>query len=143
MKSRTVLARPSRPGGNFILHHPWGAGLRNGRERFGKKHAAESARGQLQPTSGDVILNGQSVYQNLDVLKQYISYMPQQDASTNISPLAKTCCLRRRFALRTSHAGTRGRRLEAKLVELGLGERRDAVVEAPRVSTQRWRNGNV
>src|SRR5438552_6378423 len=36
--------------------------------------------GQLQPTSGEVLLNGQSLYRNLDVLKQYVSYMPQQDA---------------------------------------------------------------
>src|SRR5213079_3660338 len=46
----------------------------------GKSTLLKVLAGQLQPTSGDVFLNGQSVYQNVDVLKQYVSYMPQQDA---------------------------------------------------------------
>src|SRR5437764_123203 len=46
----------------------------------GKSTLLRVLAGQLQPTSGDVLLNGQSLYRNLDVLKQYISYMPQQDA---------------------------------------------------------------
>src|SRR5436189_603358 len=46
----------------------------------GKSTLLRVLAGQLQPTSGEVILNGQSLYQNLDALKQYLSYMPQQDA---------------------------------------------------------------
>src|SRR2546429_5252610 len=46
----------------------------------GKSTLMRVLAGQLQPSSGDVFLNGQSVYQNLDALKQYLSYMPQQDA---------------------------------------------------------------
>src|SRR5689334_23237835 len=46
----------------------------------GKSTLLRVLAGQLQPTSGDVILNGQSLYPTLDTLKRYISYMPQQDA---------------------------------------------------------------
>src|SRR6185437_5317233 len=46
----------------------------------GKSTLLKVLAGQLQPTSGDVVLNGQSLYSNLDTLKRYISYMPQQDA---------------------------------------------------------------
>src|SRR5207253_9638682 len=46
----------------------------------GKSTLLKVLAGQLQPTSGEVILNGQSLYPNLDAHKRYISYMPQQDA---------------------------------------------------------------
>ncbi|HEX4653903.1 MAG TPA: ATP-binding cassette domain-containing protein, partial [Candidatus Udaeobacter sp.] len=46
----------------------------------GKSTLMRVLAGQLQPTGGDVFLNGQPLYQNLDALKQYVSYMPQQDA---------------------------------------------------------------
>jgi ABC-type multidrug transport system ATPase subunit len=54
--------------------------LRDGRERIGKSTLLKVLAGQLQPTSGQVILNGQSLYPNLDALKRYVSYMPQEDA---------------------------------------------------------------
>src|SRR6201981_1306744 len=46
----------------------------------GKSTLMRVLAGQLQATSGEVLLNGQSLYRNLDVLKQYVSYTPQQDA---------------------------------------------------------------
>ncbi len=97
----------------------------------GKSTLLRVLAGQLQPTSGDVILNGQSVYQNLDVLKQYISYMPQQDAFDEHLTIGENLLFA--AAIRAPHLSRRdrGRRLEAKLVELGLGERRDAVVGSP------------
>src|SRR5947207_4210221 len=42
----------------------------------GKSTLLKVLAGQLQPTSGQVILNGQSLYPNLDALKRYVSYMP-------------------------------------------------------------------
>ena len=97
----------------------------------GKSTLLRVLAGQLQPTSGDVILNGQSLYQNVDTLKQYISYMPQQDAFDEHLTIGENLLFA--AAIRAPHLSRRdrSRRLEAKLVELGLGERRDAVVGSP------------
>src|SRR5581483_6655985 len=46
----------------------------------GKSTLLKVLAGQLQPTSGQVFLNGQSLYPNLDNLKRYVSYIPQEDA---------------------------------------------------------------
>jgi ABC-type multidrug transport system ATPase subunit len=97
----------------------------------GKSTLLRVLAGQLQPTSGDVFLNGQSLYQNLDTLKQYVSYMPQQDAFDEQLTIGENLLFA--AAIRAPHLSRRdrNRRLEAKLVELGLGERRDAVVGSP------------
>jgi len=97
----------------------------------GKSTLLRVLAGQLQPTSGDVFLNGQSLYQNLDTLKQYVSYMPQQDTFDEQLTIGENLLFA--AAIRAPHLSRRdrSRRLEAKLVELGLGERRDAVVGSP------------
>ncbi|PYL07881.1 MAG: hypothetical protein DME33_09020 [Verrucomicrobia bacterium] len=94
----------------------------------GKSTLMRVLAGQLQPTSGAVILNGQSLYQNLDVLKHYVSYMPQQDAFDEQLTIGENLMFA--AAIRAPHLSRRDRtrRLDAKLIELGLGERRDAVV---------------
>src|ERR1700716_4694354 len=46
----------------------------------GKSTLLKVLAGQLQPTSGKIYLNGRSLYPNLDDLKHYISYVPQEDA---------------------------------------------------------------
>ena len=101
----------------------------------GKSTLLRVLAGQLQPTSGDVILNGQSLYPNLDRLKRYISYMPQQDAFDEHLTIGEN--LQFAAAIRAPHLSRRDRmrRLEAKLIELGLGERRDAVVGSPEKKT--------
>jgi len=101
----------------------------------GKSTLLRVLAGQLQPTSGDVILNGQSLYQNLDALKQYISYMPQQDAFDEHLTIGENLLFA--AAIRAPHLSRRdrSRRLDAKLIELGLGERRDAVVGSPESKT--------
>src|SRR5947208_1993707 len=94
----------------------------------GKSTLLKVLAGQLQPTIGEVILNGQSLYPNLDVLKRYISYMPQTDAFDEHLTIGEN--LQFAAAIRSPHLSRRDRtrRLDAKLIELGLGERRDAVV---------------
>jgi ABC-type multidrug transport system ATPase subunit/ABC-type multidrug transport system permease subunit len=97
----------------------------------GKSTLLRVLAGQLQPTSGDVILNGQSLYQNVDTLKQYISYMPQQDAFDEHLTIGENLMFAAEIRAPQLSRRDRSRRLEAKLVELGLGERRDAVVGSP------------
>jgi ABC transport system ATP-binding/permease protein len=94
----------------------------------GKSTLLKVLAGQLQPTNGDILLNGQSLYRNLDVLKHYISYMPQQDAFDEHLTIGEN--LQFAAAIRAPHLSRRDRvrRLDAKLIELGLSERKDAVV---------------
>src|SRR5438270_2483475 len=96
----------------------------------GKSTLLKVLAGQLQPTSCDVFLNGRSLYPHLDDLKKYISYIPQEDAFDEHLTIGEN--LQFAAAIRSPHLSRRDRmrRLEAKLVELGLGERRDAVVGA-------------
>jgi ABC-type multidrug transport system ATPase subunit len=96
----------------------------------GKSTLMRVLAGQLQPSSGDIFLNGRSLYPNLDELKKYISYIPQEDAFDEHLTIGEN--LQFAAAIRSPHLSRRDRvrRLEAKLVELGLGERRDAVVGA-------------
>jgi len=96
----------------------------------GKSTLLRVLAGQLQPTSGQIFLNGRSLYPNLDDLKKYISYIPQEDAFDEHLTIGEN--LQFAAAIRSPHLSRRDRmrRLEAKLVELGLGERRDAVVGA-------------
>jgi ABC-type multidrug transport system ATPase subunit len=94
----------------------------------GKSTLLKVLAGQLQPGSGQIFLNGQSLYPSLDVLKRYLSYIPQEDAFDEHLTIGEN--LQFAAAIRSPHLSRRDRmrRLEAKLVELGLGERRDAVV---------------
>src|SRR2546426_2219333 len=101
----------------------------------GKSTLLKVLAGQLQPTSGQVFLNGQSLYRHLDHLKRYISYVPQEDAFDEHLTIGEN--LQFAAAIRAPHLSRRdrSRRLEPKLVELGLGERRDAVVGSPESKT--------
>ena len=94
----------------------------------GKSTLLKVLAGQLQPTSGQIFLNGQSLYPNLDELKRYVSYIPQEDAFDEHLTIGEN--LQFAAAIRSPHLSRRDRmrRLEGKLIELGLGERRDAVV---------------
>src|SRR5260370_23712924 len=85
----------------------------------GKSTLMRVLAGQLQPSSGEVLLNGQSLYGNLDVLKHYVSYMPPQDAS--YEHLTTVENLQFAAAMRAPHLSKRDRirRLDAKLIELG------------------------
>jgi ABC-type multidrug transport system ATPase subunit len=94
----------------------------------GKSTLLKVLAGQLQPRGGNVFLNAQSLYPHLDELKRYVSYVPQEDAFDEHLTIGEN--LHFAAAIRSPHLSRRDRlrRLEAKLIELGLGERRDAVV---------------
>ena len=97
----------------------------------GKSTLLKVLGGQIQPSSGHVLLNDQSLYDNLDDLKRYVSYIPQEDAFDENLTIGEN--LQFAAAIRSPHLSHRDRtrRLESKLVELGLSERRDSVVGSP------------
>ena len=97
----------------------------------GKSTLLKVLGGQLQPTSGQVRLNDHSLYDNLDELKRYVSYIPQEDAFDENLTIGEN--LQFAAAIRSPHLSRRDRtrRLEGKLVELGLSERKDSVVGSP------------
>ena len=97
----------------------------------GKSTLMKVLGGQLEPTQGQVLLNGQPLYHNLDQLKRYISYIPQEDAFDEHLTIGEN--LQFAAAIRSPHLSRRDRtrRLEGKLIELGLSERRDSIVGSP------------
>ena len=97
----------------------------------GKSTLMKVLGGQLQPSRGQVLLNDRPLYENLDQLKGYISYVPQEDAFDEHLTIGEN--LQFAAAIRAPHLSGRDltRRLEGKLVELGLSERRDSIVGSP------------
>ncbi|MDQ2660169.1 MAG: ATP-binding cassette domain-containing protein, partial [Verrucomicrobiota bacterium] len=97
----------------------------------GKSTLLKVLGGQIQPTGGQVLLNDRSLYDHLDELKRYVSYIPQEDAFDENLTIEEN--LEFAAAIRSPHLSQRdlSRRLESKLVELGLSERRDSVVGSP------------
>ncbi len=97
----------------------------------GKSTLMRVLGGQLQPGRGEVLLNGQPLYENLDALKRYVSYIPQEDAFDEHLTIGEN--LHFAAAIRSPHLSRRdrNRRLDAKLIELGLSERRDSIVGPP------------
>ncbi|HEX8313115.1 MAG TPA: ATP-binding cassette domain-containing protein, partial [Chthoniobacteraceae bacterium] len=97
----------------------------------GKSTLMRAIAGQLQPTSGEVLLNGQPLYKDVDALKRFLAYIPQDDAFDDHLTIAENMTFA--AAIRSPHLSSRdrSRRIEGKLVELGLVERRDAIVGSP------------
>ncbi|MBA2241293.1 MAG: ATP-binding cassette domain-containing protein, partial [Chthoniobacterales bacterium] len=97
----------------------------------GKSTLLKVLGGQIQPAGGQVLLNDQSLYHNLDDLKRYVSYIPQEDAFDENLTIGEN--LQFAAAIRSPHLSQRdrARRLESKLVELGLSERKHSVVGSP------------
>jgi ABC-type multidrug transport system ATPase subunit len=94
----------------------------------GKSTLLKAICGQGQPTTGAVLLNGQSLYNNLETLRGYVAYVPQDDAFDEHLTILEN--LDYAAAIRSPHlsAKDRRRRIDSKLIELGLSERRDSVV---------------
>ena len=97
----------------------------------GKSTLLRVLGGQQQPTRGQILLNNQALYDNLDSLKRYVSYIPQDDAFDEHLTIGEN--LQFAAAIRSPHLSRRDRtrRLEGKLIELGLSERRDSIVGSP------------
>src|SRR6202007_1634202 len=94
----------------------------------GKSTLLKTVCGQLAPTSGSVLLNGQSLYNQVEALREYVAYIPQDDAFDEHLTILEN--LDYAAAIRSPHltAKDRLRRVDGKLIELGLSERRDSLV---------------
>jgi ABC-type multidrug transport system ATPase subunit len=94
----------------------------------GKSTLLKTICGQGQPTNGAILLNGESLYSNLETLRGYVAYIPQDDAFDEHLSILEN--LDYAAAIRSPHlsAKDRLRRIDSKLIELGLSERRDSVV---------------
>lgn len=97
----------------------------------GKSTLLRALAGQFQVQQGEILLNSQPFYSDLENLKRYISYIPQDDAFDELLTIEEN--LDFAAAIRAPHLSMRdrARRIEGKLVELGLSERRDSVVGNP------------
>ena len=94
----------------------------------GKSTLMRVLAGQLQPQQGEVLLNGQSLYVDLDALRGYVAHIPQEDAFDEHLTIEEN--LEFAAAIRAPHLtnSDRSRRIDGKLVELGLSERRNNLV---------------
>ena len=94
----------------------------------GKSTLLRALSGQFQPIQGEVLLNNRSLYLNLDSLVQYITYIPQYDAFDENLTIEENLTFA--AAIRAPHLSRRERtrRIDGKLAELGLNERRKEVV---------------
>ena len=97
----------------------------------GKSTLLRCLSGQLPPNQGEVLLNAQSLYPNLDRLKHFISYIPQDDAFDDHLTIEENISFA--AAIRSPHLSRRdrSRRIDGKLSELGLSERRSNIVGSP------------
>jgi ABC-type multidrug transport system ATPase subunit len=94
----------------------------------GKSTLLKAICGQNLPTNGSVLLNGRSLYDNLEALRSYVAYIPQDDAFDEQLTILEN--LNYAAAIRSPHLSLkdRMRRIDSKLIELGLSERRDSIV---------------
>lgn len=94
----------------------------------GKSSLLRALAGQFPPVRGEVLFNGLSLYDHFDRLKQYVTYIPQFDAFDENLTIGEN--LDFAAAIRSPYLSRRerGRRIDGKLAELGLNERRDSVV---------------
>ncbi len=94
----------------------------------GKSTLLRALAGQFQPVAGEVLLNQRSLYAHLDPLLQYITYIPQYEAFDEQLTIEENLSFA--AAIRAPHLSRRERqrRIDSKMAELGLNERRKEVV---------------
>lgn len=94
----------------------------------GKSTLLRAIAGRLPPSRGEVLMNGQPLYENIEELKRFIAFVPQDDAFDDHLTVDEN--LRYAAAIRSPHLGKpdRERRVDSRLIELGLAERRDVIV---------------
>jgi ABC-type multidrug transport system ATPase subunit/ABC-type transport system involved in cytochrome c biogenesis permease component len=101
----------------------------------GKSTLMRAIAGQFPLSQGDIFFNGRSLTSNYEALRRYVTYIPQHDAFDEHLTIEEN--LNFAAALRMPHLSRaeRLRRIDGKLAELGLNERRGYVVGAPHKKT--------
>jgi ABC transport system ATP-binding/permease protein len=101
----------------------------------GKSTLLRAVAGQFRPDQGEVLFNDASLYHNFEALKQYVALIPQFDAFDEHLTISEN--LDFAAAIRSPHLSRseRRRRIDVKLAELGLNERRDSLVGSPHKKT--------
>jgi len=94
----------------------------------GKSTFMRALAGQFPPSQGEVLFNGRSLYKNYSLLRRYVTYIPQEDAFDEHLTIEENLSFA--AALRAPYLSgrERARRIDGKLAELGLNERRNYVV---------------
>ena len=94
----------------------------------GKSTLLRTLAGDFQPAQGEVRLNDHALYAHHESLRQYITYIPQYEAFDEQLTIEENLSFA--AALRAPHLSRRerARRIDSKLAELGLNERRKNVV---------------
>ncbi len=90
----------------------------------GKSTLIRALAGHLQPSSGNVLINGHDLYKNLAAIQHYVSYIPQEDTFDPLLSVEEN--INCASAIRCPHMSLTQRREhgDSILVELGLSERR-------------------
>jgi len=91
----------------------------------GKSTLLRILAGHLRPEEGRVMLNGINLFDQEETLRHYISFMPQDDAFDPLLTVNENVSYSAAFRAPHHSSADRKRRVDAKLVELGLRERRD------------------
>ena len=97
----------------------------------GKSSLLRILAGHLRPQQGRVLMNGQPLYDRLPRLCPYISYIPHEDAFDPLLTVQENLACA--ATMRSPHLHRRdiARRVDAKLIELGLNERRSRAAGLP------------
>ena len=97
----------------------------------GKSSLLRVLAGHQRPLKGNVLMNGLPLYSHLQQLTGYISYIPHEEAFDPLLTVEEN--IRYASELRSPHLAPAdlNRRVEAKLVELGLYERRHGLAGTP------------
>ena len=86
----------------------------------GKSTLLRVLAGHLEPTEGSVLLNGVPLYQNLRELRPYLAYIPHDDAFDPLLTVEENLDLAAAVRSPNLSGPDRRKRVEAKLIELGL-----------------------
>ena len=98
----------------------------------GKSTLLRVLSGQQEPSQGQVLLNSFSLYQNHKDITPYISYVPQEDAFDPHLTIQENIDYAAAIRAPGVARKDRRRRVDAKLVELGLNERRHRLAGTPK-----------